>query len=38
MDYNFRVGGFCGYLVVERACVRAEQGKENAIEELIQAM
>lgn len=32
MDYNRRVGGFCGYLAVERACLRAEQGKENAVE------
>lgn len=32
MDYNCRLGGFCGYLAVERACLRAEQGEENAIE------
>ena len=32
LGYNNRVGGVCGYLAVERACLRAEQGKENAIE------
>ena len=32
MGYNCGVGGVCGYLAVERACLRAEQGKENAIE------
>lgn len=34
MGYNCRVAGFCGDLAVERACLRAEQGKENAIEML----
>ena len=32
MDYDCWVGGVCGYLAMERACLRAEQGKENAIE------
>ena len=32
MDYNCRVGGVRGYLAMERACLRAEQGQENAVE------
>ena len=38
MGYNCRVGGVCGYLAMERACLRAEQRKEDAIEVFEQAV
>ena len=33
MDHDCRVGGFCRALAMERACVREEQGKEDAMNE-----